>query len=154
MRIILPSLSLAYSERGQGIPLLFIHGYPLNRHLWQPQLDSLADVARLIAIDLRGHNESPPEPGPYSMDFLAEDCLAFLDALNITQPIILCGLWGGYVALAFYRKFASRVAGLILVATRASADSPEAKAGRENTIATIRSQDNKSVIEAILLTTP
>ena len=124
MRINLNNLAIDYSDNGSGIPLFLIHGYPLSRALWEPQTAGLADVARVLALDLRGHGGSDPGPGPYSMSVLADDCRGFLDALGIARPVVLGGLsMGGYVAFEFYRKYPQRIAGLILAATRAGADS-------------------------------
>jgi 3-oxoadipate enol-lactonase len=141
MYIQLGNLSLHYSDQGSGIPLLLIHGFPLNRKLWEDQLSDLSDVARVIAPDLRGHGDSPATPASspnqqvYSMDLLADDCIHLLDALNITQPVVVAGLsMGGYVSFALYRKYPQRVAGLVLAATRAAADTPEGKINREKAV--------------------
>jgi 3-oxoadipate enol-lactonase len=129
-------LSLAYDEKGSGIPLLWVHGYPLNKTLWAPQLEGLADITRGLAIDLRGHGESQATSGVYTMDLLADDCAAFLDVLGIHGPVILAGLsMGGYVSMAFCRRHADRLAGLILCATRLHADSPEGKQNRTDSAA-------------------
>ena len=129
-------LSLAYDEKGSGIPILWVHGYPLNKTLWKPQLDGLADITRGLAIDLRGHGESQATSGVYTMDLLADDCAAFLDVKGIQQPIVLAGLsMGGYVSMAFCRRHAGRLAGLILCATRPHADSPEGKQNRTDSAA-------------------
>lgn len=157
MRIRLPDFSMAYEDHGRGSPMLFIHGYPLNRRMWEPQLETLVDVARVIAPDLRCHGGSEPKPGhcsapqAYSMDMLANDCAALLDAINITTPVVLCGLsMGGYISFAFYRIYPSRVRGLILAATRASADSPKGKAQREKAI-TVAEEAGASAISKIIL---
>ncbi len=143
--------SMAYSEAGKGLPLVFVHGYPLNRRMWQPQLEGLADVARLLAPDLRGHGESQAVPGPYSVDLFADDLAAFLDALGIRQKIVLCGLsMGGYIVFAFYRKYAARLAGLILTATRAAADSPQARLGRDQSAELARQQGVNAIVDAML----
>jgi 3-oxoadipate enol-lactonase len=141
----------AYSETGKGPPLLFVHGYPLNRRMWQPQLEGLADVARIIAPDLRGHGESQAVPGPYSVDLFADDLAAFLDALGIRQKIVLCGLsMGGYIVFAFHRKYAARLAGLILTATRAAADSPQARLARDQSAELARRQGVNAVVDGML----
>ena len=148
---------MAFDDIGAGIPLLFIHGYPLSRMMWQPQLEGLSDIARVIAPDLRGHGNSTTEISsgrnfsPYSMEMLADDCVHLLDALEIYHPIILCGLsMGGYVSFAFYRKYPHRVAGLILAATRAIADSQAAKENRKVAIDTIKSKGINPVLDSML----
>ena len=151
MKINLRGFSMAYCLRGEGLPLLLIHGYPLSRQLWKRQISGLDDTAQIIAPDLRGHGESDPLPGPYSVDMLAEDCHALLEALGITQPVVVCGLsMGGYVSLAFYRKYASRVKGLILAATRAGADSPEGKAGRDKAVQLAQQSGAGAIAEGML----
>ncbi len=132
MQVKLNGFTMAYTDVGGGLPLLFIHGFPLNRRMWAPQVSALAAVRRVLAPDLRGHGDSQALPGPYEMGLLADDLNAFLDALSIGEPVVLCGLsMGGYVAFAFYRRYAHRTRGLILTATRAAADTPEGKAGRD-----------------------
>jgi pimeloyl-ACP methyl ester carboxylesterase len=151
MRIRLHDLTIGYEDNGSGQPLLFIHGYPLNRTMWEPQIAGLADVARVIIPDLRGYGESDPVPGPYSMEMLADDCSALLDAIGVTQPVVVCGLsMGGYVTFAFYRKYAARVAGLILAATRAGVDSAEGKAGRTKSAELAREQGSGPIVETML----
>lgn len=151
MQVSINGYTMAYDEAGHGLPLLFVHGFPLNRQLWQPQLDGLSDIARVIAPDLRGHGDSAPAPGPYSMELFADDLNAFLDMLGIREKIVLCGLsMGGYVAFAFYRKYAHRLRGLILTATRAAADSPEARLARDQTAALAQVQGVAALVETML----
>ncbi len=143
--------AMAYAQAGQGQPLLFVHGYPLTRRMWEPQLAGLANVARVLAPDLRGHGESQAVPGPYSVDLFADDLAAFLDALDIRQKVVLCGLsMGGYIAFAFYRKYASRLAGLILTATRAIPDTPQGRQARDQAMEQARQQGAAAIVDAML----
>ena len=147
----LNDFNLAYSDLGQGPPLLLIHGFPLSRQLWEPQLKGLAGAARIIAPDLRGHGESEAVPGLYSMDQLADDCAALLTHLGLTQPVVVCGLsMGGYVAFAFYRRHPARVRGLIFAATKAGADTPEGRAGREKNALLAQEKGAGLIAEAML----
>lgn len=124
--------TMAYEDAGHDLPLLLVHGFPLDKTLWEPQIEDLADTARVIAPDLRGHGASDPVPGEYPMDLLADDCFALLEDLQVEDPVVVCGLsMGGYIAFSFYRRYPQRIAGLILAATRAKADSPEAQANRD-----------------------
>ncbi len=126
-------LVVAYDETGSGIPLLFIHGWPHSRALWAGQLSGLATQARCLAPDLRGFGRSAVA-GPYSMTQYADDAAALLDARGIERAVV-CGLsMGGYVALAMLRRHRSRLRGLILTSTRATADTAEARAKRARLI--------------------
>lgn len=128
--------SMSYIDSCDQLAILCIHGFPLNSAMWEPQVEDLAHYARVIAPDLRGHGRSDVTPAPYSMGQLADDCLDLLDFLGIFRPVVLCGLsMGGYVAFEFFRRYPDRVAGIILASTKAKADTPEGKAGRDATVA-------------------
>jgi pimeloyl-ACP methyl ester carboxylesterase len=151
MKVRMPDFTMAYEDLGSGRPVLFIHGYPLNRRMWGPQVSRLSSGARVLAPDLRGHGESEPAPGPYPMETLANDCYQLLEAVGERQPAVICGLsMGGYVTLAFYRLYPERVAGLILAATRAGADSAEGKANREKAAAQAQEHGVQAIVEAML----
>ncbi len=142
---------LAYDQAGDGMPLLFIHGYPLSRKMWQPQVKALQDIASVITVDLRGHGESYAFEPPYSMDTLADDCYRLLSSLGTPDRIIVCGLsMGGYITFALYRKHPELFSGMILTSTRAAADSPEGKAGREVGIKTVHEHGVPNIVDGML----
>jgi pimeloyl-ACP methyl ester carboxylesterase len=106
--------------------------------MWSEQLEGIGSTYRLIAPDLRGHGESPAPEGVYTMDEIADDVIELLDTLHITEPIVLGGLsMGGYVALSLVARYPGRVRALMLMDTRAGADTPEAAQGREATARTV-----------------
>ncbi len=116
---------LSVFDDGQGPSVLFVHGFPLDHSMWIEQLSALAADYRVIAPDLRGFGGSAPGEGVLSMEQLADDCAALLEALDIREPITFVGLsMGGYVAWQFVRKHASRLGKLVLCDTRAAADTP------------------------------
>jgi len=142
---------LAYDQIGNGTPLLFIHGYPLSRKIWKPQMEGLADIASMIAVDLRGHGESFPFAGPYPMDLLADDCIQLLDIVNIKSPIVVCGLsMGGYVTMSLFRKYPHLIKGMILTSTRSGPDSPEAKSNRDLGTQNVRDHGVAIIVESML----
>lgn len=125
---------LAFSDEGAGPAVVLLHGFPLNRSMWDAQVPALVGTHRVIRPDLRGHGESPAPDAVYTMDLMADDVVEMLDGLGIVEPVVLGGLsMGGYVALALALNHPARVRGLILADTRAAADSPEAAARREET---------------------
>ena len=131
LRQVVNGVEIAYDDVGSGPVVVLLHGYPFNRSLWRHQMAVLQQDYRVIVPDLRGHGESSVPPGPATMELMAGDVAGLLDSLDIAQATIGGLSMGGYVALAFYRLFPSRVRAMILAATRAQADNDEAKQNRE-----------------------
>ena len=124
-------LELHVAERGEGMPVVFAHGFPLDHTMWENQLCTLNENWRMIAPDLRGFGRSQVGPGVATMEAMADDLATLLGALGIDQPIVLVGLsMGGYVAFQFWRKHRQLLRGLVLCDTRSIADTAEAAAGR------------------------
>ncbi len=118
---------LNYTDDGPGPVVVLLHGFPMDHTIWNPQRASIGSTYRLIAPDLRGHGASAAPEGIYSMEDMAGDVHELLDALGIREPIVLGGLsMGGYVAQAFAAQYPDRLRGLVLINTRAGADSEEA----------------------------
>lgn len=115
--------------------VVLIHGFPFTREIWNEQSEALAAAHRVISIDLRGMGESSVCDGPYLMEMLAGDVAGVLDALGIERASIVGHSLGGYVALAFARMYAERVARLALVCSRLGADDAALALGR-NELAT------------------
>ena len=137
MRVQLDGYEIACTDAGRGLPLLFVHGFPLSRRVWAHQVAAFAPAHRVLAPDLRGLGESPLGTGEISIAAYADDLAALVRRLD-TGPVVLAGhSMGGYVALAFTRAHPELLRGLVLVATRAVPDSPEAAAGRRTTAAEV-----------------
>ena len=143
---------LAYDDYGPGPVVVLLHGFPLSRKMWKAQETSVGSIYRVIAPDLRGHGESPAPEGVYTMDTMADDVIELLDALQITEPVVLGGLsMGGYVALSLLALAPERVRALMLMDTRAVADTPEAARNREELARTVESTGStKHVIDAMM----
>ncbi|MFB6197238.1 MAG: alpha/beta fold hydrolase, partial [Halobacteriaceae archaeon] len=81
-----------YEKRGHGKPIIFIHGAIVDHHQWEPQINELSSDYRVYAYDVRGHGlTGGSTKESYTIDLFADDLDAFIDALDIDQPI-LCGL--------------------------------------------------------------
>ena len=123
---------LAYTDEGKGFPLVFLHGFPLNRRIWSKQVAAFKDRYRVIVPDLRGFGESSATRGAIPIARYASDVLEILKALAVSHCILIGHSMGGYVALDFAKSHPEMVLGLVLVGTRAGRDSTEvAKARRE-----------------------
>src|SRR5687767_12743463 len=112
-------LTLAYDDHGAGRPLVLLHAFPLDRQMWRPQLGPLSAAARVVAVDLPGFGASTAGHESFGIAAAAAAVADFLDAAKLTGPVVLGGLsMGGYVALAFARRYPGRLSGLILADTR------------------------------------
>ncbi|MBI3839233.1 MAG: alpha/beta fold hydrolase, partial [Planctomycetia bacterium] len=118
---------------------------------WDAQIAQLSQRWHVIAPDLRGFGGSQVTSGTVTMQQMAADLNALLDALEIERPIVVCGLsMGGYVAFQFWRHHGSRMRGLVLCDTRATADTPEAVASRLKMIEHVLRAGTEYLAEAML----
>ena len=140
---------LAYDDRGRGMPLVFLHGFPVDRRMWSAQVAELSSIRRVIAIDLPGFGQSPKRAG-FSIDDLADDVHALLKSLDAV-PCVLAG-WsmGGYTALALARKHPDALRGLILIDTKAEPDNVDQKAGRAKMIEVVRTGGAEAVADQMI----
>jgi 3-oxoadipate enol-lactonase len=140
---------MSYREQGQGKPLALLHGFPLDWRIFEKQITPLSKQFRVIAPDLRGFGQSKNDE-PFTIASLADDVHTLLQSMD-ALPCALGGLsMGGYVAFAFARKYASDLTSLILIDTRAEADTPEGKAGRQKMIDLARQSGPKAVADQML----
>lgn len=136
-RVPVHGVELALDDQGTGPAVLFVHGYPLDGTLWRHQAGAFPGWRTLIP-DLRGFGRSDAPDLGYSMATYADDLAGLLDAIGV-DDVVLVGLsMGGYVAFEFLRRHRPRVRGLVLVDTRAQADSTEGRKGREMAMADAR----------------
>jgi 3-oxoadipate enol-lactonase len=147
MKILVNNINLAYDDHGAGLPVLFLHAFPLNRSMWADEMLALLQEQRyrLVALDWRGFGETEIVDEVSTMEQFADDVAGLMNTLGMSSAV-LCGLsMGGYVAFAFLRKYPQLVAGLILADTRPGADTEEGKANREN-LARIAEQEGTEAV--------
>ena len=137
----LDSRTIAYFDSGPGDHdahvLVLIHAFPLGAVMWEGQVKALPPGWRLIAPDLRGFGGSTigdPDDAP-SMDDYGVDVIDLLRELNITSAVIGGCSMGGYAALSVARQAPSLLRALVLIDTRATADTPEGRANRRSMLA-------------------
>jgi pimeloyl-ACP methyl ester carboxylesterase len=144
------AVDLHYVERGQGHPLILLHGFPFDHTIWEGIAEALAPYARIILPDLRGFGASPSPEGVYSMRLMAEDIAALMDRLDIRKAILVGHSMGGYISLAFAQAYPDRLAGLALVASMAAADTPERRQGRLRLAESVKRRGVRAVVDAHL----
>lgn len=107
-------IQLNFIEQGQGQPMVLLHGNGENSSYFVHQIAHFSKSYRIIAIDTRGHGQSPRGEKPFAIKQFAEDLKDFLDARNIAKAVILGFSDGGNIALEFALKYPERVEKLIL----------------------------------------
>lgn len=147
MKTTVNGISIDYRDEGSGLPVIFIHAFPLNQTMWDDQVAALRNQCRTITLDLRGFGNSDAPPGPYSMDQMAADVRALMSLLNVDQAVIVGLSMGGYIALAFFRNHPDAVRAMVLADTRASADTHEARSRRIKSAAKAETEGSGAIAE-------
>ena len=109
-------IEIDYEDGGQGPAVLLSHGYSATGRMWAPQRPALTPHYRLITWDMRGHGqtESPADPTRYSEALTVEDMRGLLAHLKIARAVIGGLSLGGYMSLAFHRRYPEMVRALVI----------------------------------------
>ena len=108
---------LSFSVRGEGQPVLFIQGVGVHGSGWTPQIDRLAGLYQCVAFDNRGLGLSQPRGCAITVEQMAEDATAIMDALGWTSAHVVGHSLGGLVALHLALSARARVRSLALLCT-------------------------------------
>jgi 3-oxoadipate enol-lactonase len=144
-------IPLNYSDKGSGPPVVLLHAFPLNRRMWDVQIEAWLDRYRVIAPDWRGFGESPLSTGAFSMESCADDLRQLLARLGVREEIVLLGVsMGGYIAFEFVRKYQELLRALVLVATQPVADSEAARKTRYETAEFVQKEGTGALAERLI----
>ena len=105
----MPDIRLHFTCRGEGHPLLLLHGNGESGDYFARQIPYFSKSRKVYAVDTRGHGQSPRGTAPFTIDQFAEDLLDFMDEHDMAQVRILGFSDGGNVALSFALKNPERV---------------------------------------------
>lgn len=140
IKIFINNLVVSYTDEGSDDApvIIFIHGFPLNKSMWNKQMEALKDNYRVIAYDLRGHGDSDAGNEEFSIELFVSDLLSLMNVLKIDKAS-LCGLsLGGYIVLNAIENYPERFDALVLSDTHCIADPPDIKEKRMKTIESIK----------------
>jgi len=152
INITINNLTVSYSDHGpdDAPVIIFIHGFPLNKSMWNIQVETLKENYRVITYDIRGHGNSDAGIDEFFIELFVIDLLRLMEKLKIEKSI-LCGLsLGGYIALNAALKYPDRFDGLILNDTQCIADTPEIKENRCNAIISIKEKGVEQYADEII----
>ncbi|SKD09233.1 Pimeloyl-ACP methyl ester carboxylesterase [Chitinophaga ginsengisegetis] len=123
-------INVVYDDYGSGETIVFIHGQPFNRSMWDPQVAAFKSGYRLIVPDLRGYGESEIPSGITLLDELALDIIHLLEALKITKATFVGLSMGGQVVFELYRLAPHLCNALVLADTDAKSESAQSYQAR------------------------
>jgi pimeloyl-ACP methyl ester carboxylesterase len=115
--------------------------------MWRKASAALAGQRRVITPDMRGFGLSDLGSGDHSIADMADDVASLLDALKLPAATVGGMSMGGYVALAFARRHRKRLQSLVLADTKAAADTPDARQGRQAAITLVETQGVAALLE-------
>jgi pimeloyl-ACP methyl ester carboxylesterase len=107
-------LNMYYEEHGSGKPLILLHGGTVTSQMWQPFLPSFVSHFRVITPDSRAHGKTNNPNGELSYQLMADDIAAFIQALNLTQPLVFGYSDGGQIALEIGMRYPGLTAALVV----------------------------------------
>lgn len=131
--------------------IVLLHGFPMDRHLWDSVGDRLGTSHPVLAIDLPGFGGSGTENTVLGMPETADWLAAALDAFQVNAPVVLVGLsMGGYIAMEFAVRHPDRLKQLVFCSTKAEADSDAARKGRIEMAEAVEHIGVSEIAEAML----
>ena len=104
-------------QRGDGAPLLLLHGWGASAELFTPILDALAPGRRLIVPDLPGFGGTDPPPEPWAADDYAAWVVSLLDRLGVARADVIGHSHGGRVAIELSADHPERVRRVVLASS-------------------------------------
>src|ERR1044071_8443229 len=102
----MPESRLSHEERGEGTPIVLVHGFPFDHTIWREQLDNVSQEARVLTPDLPGFGGSPPlaDTEPTMQDY-ANELALWANQLGLEKFMLVGHSMGGYIAFAFARQY-------------------------------------------------
>ena len=130
MKIEVNGINIECRDEGEGLPVVFIHAFPLNQTMWDEQVAALRGTCRAITLDLRGFGRSGFASSAHSIEQMASDVRGLIKALGLDRAVLVGLSMGGYISFAFCRAHSECVGALVLADTRATSDTQEARERR------------------------
>jgi len=111
------SIKLCYEIKGNGEPLVLIHGFGVNKQVWIGQFQPLSKHFMVTRFDNRGAGKSDRPNQPYTMEMFADDIRGLLDYLKIAKAHVIGWSLGGMIVQTFVLNYPERVNKMVLINT-------------------------------------
>lgn len=125
---------LFFQERGNGAPVILLHGFPFHQGIWDSFAEKLSAQFRVFTLDLPGFGKSDALKSPFSIAQVADHVLAWIRERKINKSVLIGHSMGGYIALAMAQKAPELFNGLVLFHSTTFADSAEKRASRNKVL--------------------
>jgi len=142
--------SIFYNDTGEGLPVVFLHGYCETSDIWTGVQNQLSRKFRVITVDLPGFGGSPLLTYEFSLDDVAIEIKNFLDSIGLKRFVLIGHSMGGYIALAFSRLFEDRLLGLGLFHSNIFEDDNAKKESRTKLMDFIKKNGVKTFIKTFV----
>jgi 3-oxoadipate enol-lactonase len=142
---------IGYEVLGDGPPVVLLHPFPAHHEFWVPAAQALIARYRVILPDLRGHGDSEVGTGPALMGKHAADIARVMDDAEIGRAAMVGVSLGGYALFEFWRRYRGRAAALILMDTKATPDTTDARNARLQVAADVLERGTETFIAGVLL---
>lgn len=116
VKVVIDNVRINYEIRGEGEPIVFLHGLGASWKMWMPQIDSFSSRYKMIMLDMRGHGESTKTfpDNRFTARVMAEDVKLLLDKLNINKTHLVGLSYGSVTAQLFASKYPNYIDKLVL----------------------------------------
>ena len=126
--------TLFFKEKGNGYPVILLHGFPLHQELWHSFAEKLSETCRVITLDIPGFGQSPLLEKSFTIDDIGKKILCWIEEQNITNAVLIGHSLGGYVALSIASQRPEIISGIVLFHSTAYADTEEKKQSRNKVL--------------------
>jgi 3-oxoadipate enol-lactonase len=142
---------MSYHESGRGDAVILVHAFPLHRGLWSSTIRALSSRYHVLAPDLVGFGDSPlSAPAAISIDHYGDALVALCEEKKLKRATFVGCSMGGYILFALHKRYPGLFRGLVLVDTRAAADSADVARTREESAARVERDNPPDFYEAML----
>jgi 3-oxoadipate enol-lactonase len=142
---------IVYEVLGDGLPVILLHPFPVDHEFWLAAAQALISRYRVILPDLRGHGESGIGEGPAAMEKHAADFARVMDDAELGRAAMVGVSIGGYALFEFWRRYRGRAAALVLMNTKATPDTTDARNARLQAATDVLDHGTEAFLEALLL---
>ncbi len=142
--------TLTYHTKGQGFPVLYLHGFCESKEIWSEFIHPFQTGFQNVTVDLPGFGENVANTNYQSIDAMATEVYKFLQEQNLEKVVVIAHSLGGYVALALADKYPQVIAGLCLFHSTALADSEDKKQARNKTVENIKTNGLDKFLDSFI----